>query len=172
MKISFSFQGWCIGADITVVTVAETGEELNVSGMAPEEVLTKLKGGTYYISLSNYLYKSTSYEIEMFDFEESDKDTIRPLQVPPVISWPLRRLLMAVIENDPNEHTVLETAYEDLVGGYEPYEAFPVPEVQKELWAFLGVYGKDFDCRQLLTAADWQARTACDMHGPGQPPLA
>jgi hypothetical protein len=70
-KIDFAFGGWIRGADVTKVTVVDTGADLNVEEVSADELMTKLATGEWAISLGDYLYDSEDAEIEISDFEES-----------------------------------------------------------------------------------------------------
>ncbi len=70
-KINFSFQGSC-RADINKVTVIETGEVIDVSGFASDDLIARLDSGEFMISLGDHLYTSRKTEIEMHDFEKGD----------------------------------------------------------------------------------------------------
>ena len=68
-KVSFSFSGWVVDADVATATDAN-GKEVDVSGMAAKELADKLTAGDLFISLGDYLYeRNRKSEIEVFDFD-------------------------------------------------------------------------------------------------------
>jgi hypothetical protein len=66
-RINFSFEGWC-RADIDKVSVTETGEQIDVTDMAPGDLCAKLNSGEFCVSLGDHLYSGKS-EINISDFE-------------------------------------------------------------------------------------------------------
>ena len=77
----------------------------------------------------------------------------------PKVSAPLKRLLMAEIDNvEGDDPATLETVKDSLDSGYRPYDKFPVGKVKKELADLIGRIGGTVPAKRFVTTADWQER--------------
>ena len=77
----------------------------------------------------------------------------------PKVSAPLKRLLMAEIDNvEGDDPATLETVKDSLDSGYRPYDKFPVGKVKKELADLIGRIGGTVTAKRLVTTADWESR--------------
>lgn len=86
------------------------------------------------------------------------------------VSWPLKRLFMAEVDNEAEGGTspaTLGTAADSLRQGYEPYVGFDADAAAVELAALLDAHGGDALLEDFLTDEDWEGHSRCNMHCPG-----
>jgi hypothetical protein len=79
----------------------------------------------------------------------------------PKVSEPLKRLLMAEIDNEAeggDSPATLGTVKDSLDGGYRPYDTFPVDKVKKELADLIERVGGTCPAKRFVTTADWESR--------------
>lgn len=77
----------------------------------------------------------------------------------PKLSAPLKRLLMAEIDNvEGNDPATLETVKDSLDSGYRPYDRFPVGMVKKELADLIFRVGGTATAKRFVNTADWKER--------------
>ena len=66
-RIDLCFQGWLRGVEIENV-MDTTGVSHDVSLMSPEELVKKLSGNGYFVSLASCMGNALDEEVEIFDF--------------------------------------------------------------------------------------------------------
>lgn len=72
-KITFNFSGWVRDAQVDKVTETKSGKEIDVTHIVQDELVKKLRAGTWSISLGDYLYSnSKETEIDISDVEAGD----------------------------------------------------------------------------------------------------
>ena len=77
----------------------------------------------------------------------------------PKLSAPLKRLLMAEIDNvEGNDPATLETVKDSLDSGYRPCDRFPVGKVKKELADLIFRVSGTAPAKRFVTTADWKER--------------
>ena len=75
----------------------------------------------------------------------------------PKLSAPLKRLLMAEIDNvEGDDPATLETVKDSLDSGYKPYDKFPVGKVKKELADLIFRVGGTATAKRFVTTVDWK----------------
>jgi hypothetical protein len=85
------------------------------------------------------------------------------------LSWDLKRLLMAEIENEADGGEVpstLRSCLESLQCGYAPFDGFPVSTVEAELKDLIAVHDRERSVRDLVSSADWARRAALPVASP------
>jgi len=83
----------------------------------------------------------------------------------PEVSWPLKRLIMAEIDNEADggdSPATLESVLESLDGGCTPYDGFPVEDVKAELATLIDKFGKA-PADRFVCEADWKARAEASL---------
>lgn len=78
------------------------------------------------------------------------------------VSWELKRLFMAEIVNEDEggvTPATLDSTYESLESGYEPYDDFPVETVRFELLELLRHQGNGRLATSFITNEDWLRRS-------------
>lgn len=82
-----------------------------------------------------------------------------------VISWPLKRLLMAEIEHEiGGAPATLADAVQSLQDGYQPYVGFNGFDVEAALSVLVVKYGDTLNLSGLLNDADWVKHDNCCPH--------
>ena len=79
----------------------------------------------------------------------------------PKVSNPLKRLIMAEIDNEAvggDSPVTLAAVKDSLDSGYRPYSKFPVGKVRQELADLIARVGPQAGAKRFLTDADWKAR--------------
>lgn len=84
------------------------------------------------------------------------------------MSWPLKRLLMAEINNNLSDEppNTFASSLESLKGGYIPYTGFDPVAVQTELEALIAQLGGHMENWNFIESSDWTKYRKCNLHGP------